>query len=78
MDHQGLSKDELIDMVVILEQQLNDLIRALVVSGEVNRCVLHADQILSAKDEPNPEQLANAIAAVKHAADRIRGKDAAS
>jgi hypothetical protein len=76
MDHQGLSKDELIDMVVILEHQLNDLIRALVVSGEVNRCVLHADQILSAQGEPNPEQLANAIAAVKHAADRIRGRDA--
>lgn len=76
MDHQGLSKDDLIDMVRVMEHQLNDLIRALVVSGEVNRCVLHADQILSGAGEPNPEQLANALAAIRHAADRIRGRDA--
>jgi len=76
MDHQQLSKDELIDMVMQLEHQLNDLIRALIVSGEVTRCVLHADQILSGAGEPNPEQLANALAAIRHAADRIRGRDA--
>lgn len=76
MDHQQLSKEDLIDMVQVLEQQLNDLVRALVISGEVSRCVLHADQILSGAGEPNPEQLANALAAIRHAADRIRGRDA--
>ena len=76
MDHQQLSKEDLIDMVQVLEQQLNDLVRALVISGEVSRCVLHADQILSGAGEPNPEQLANALAAIRHAAERIRGRDA--
>lgn len=76
MDHHNLSKQDLIDLATQQEVQLNDLIRALVVSGEVNRCVLHADQILSGAGEPNPEQLANALAAIRHAADRIRGRDA--
>jgi ribosome-binding factor A len=74
MEHlQGLTKDQLIDMVQQLEAQLNSLVSALVTHGELSRAILHANHIVeNLRTEPTKEQIEELCAAIQHAAARIR------
>jgi hypothetical protein len=70
---QGLSKDQLIDTVQQLEEQLNSIVSVLVTHGELSRAVLHLDHIVEkAKGKPTSEQLEEICASIQHAAKRLR------
>ena len=70
---QGLSKDELIDMVQQLEAQLNSIVSALVTHCELSRAVLHANYIVeNLHGEPTYDQVRELCATIQQAAARIR------
>jgi hypothetical protein len=70
---QGLSKDELIDMVQQLEAQLNSIVSALVTHGELSRAILHANHIVeNLRSESSYDQIKELCATIQHAAARIR------
>jgi len=74
MEHlQGLTKDQLIDMVQQLEAQLNSLVSALVTHGELSRAILHANHIVeNLRGEPTYDEVRELCATIQHAAARIR------
>ena len=79
MEHlQGLSKDELIDMVQQLEAQLNSIVSALVTHGELSRAILHANYIVEnlhndlTNDAVSRNLIRELCATIQHAAARIR------
>ena len=75
---QGLSKDELIDMVQQLEAQLNSIVSALVTHGELSRAILHANHIVEnlhndlTNDAVSRNLIRELCATIQHAAARIR------
>ena len=72
---QGLSKDDLIDMVQQLEAQLNSIVQALVTHGELTRAILHANHIVeNLQGEPSVYEVRELCATIQHAAARIRSK----
>lgn len=72
---QGLTKDELIEMVQQQEAQLNSIVSALVTHGELSRCILHANHIVeNIQDTPTRREIEELIATIQHAASRIRSK----
>jgi len=73
---QGLSKDELIDMVQQLEAQLNSIVSALVTHGELSRAILHANHIVeNLRGESGYDQIRELCATIQHAAARIRRQE---
>ena len=77
MEHlQGLSKDQLIDMVQQLEAQLNSIVSALVTHGELSRAILHANHIVeNLRSESSYDQIRELCATIQHAAARIRRQE---
>jgi hypothetical protein len=72
---QGLTKDELIDMVQQQEAQLNSIVSALVTHGELSRCILHANHIVeNIQDTPTRHEVQELIATIQFAAARIRSR----
>lgn len=70
---QGLSKDQLIDTVQQLEEQLNSIVSALVTHGELSRAVLHLNHIVEKSNgDPTDEQVEEICASIQHAAKRLR------
>jgi len=63
------------ERIAELEAQVADLVQALVTSGEVGRCVLHANTIIEKmkKSKPQRELVEELCATIAHAANRLRG-----
>ena len=73
---QGLTKDELIDMVQQQEAQLNSIVAALVTHGELTRAILHANHIVeNLHGEPTMEQVRELCLTIQHAASRVRSRE---